>query len=409
MKAVVLILRGCPAGWLGAYGNEWVVTPHLDRLAAESVVFDRHITDCPLPEAANRAWLGGDSAILSALADAGVKTILVRANHVETDALDRYYARWGEVFDARPEEADPSPLDALLRSLPRLLERMAELPSFLLWIEIDRLLPPWEVNAEVFRAYLEHEQHDAEDIQTSKESVASDTSENNEDRGPEAKTIPEPMDEEPVAPLSDPPTGLFDSDDPDARLWLATSFGAVVTSLDSELGELFEIFRSHGLDRSATWIITSDFGYPLGEHGQIGVFRPWLHEELVHLPLFMYLPESAEAGRRVHGFTQPEDIASTLLELFRGGPMGRQTLLSLARGEVEELREAAITSFHLGIAAERSVRTNEWCYISPVVVPNGEQRTPQLFQKPDDRWEVNDLLLRNIEIGDELEARLREP
>ena len=58
MRIVVFVARGCPTGWLGAYGNEWVATPNLDRLAAESVVFDRHISDRPDPSAASAAWLG---------------------------------------------------------------------------------------------------------------------------------------------------------------------------------------------------------------------------------------------------------------------------------------------------------------------------------------------------------------
>ena len=35
-------------------------------------------------------------------------------------------------------------------------------------------------------------------------------------------------------------------------------------------------------------------------------------------------------------------------------------------------------------------------------------RTPQLFVKPDDRWEVNDLRQQNLEQADELERILRE-
>ena len=48
----MFVLHGCPAGWLGAYGNEWAAGPTLDRLAAEAVVFDRHVSDCPDPAAA---------------------------------------------------------------------------------------------------------------------------------------------------------------------------------------------------------------------------------------------------------------------------------------------------------------------------------------------------------------------
>src|SRR5437588_321984 len=142
MRALVFVLRGCPVGWLGAYGNEWVVTPNLDRFAAEGVVFDRHLSDCPDPDAATLAWLSGrhqippfsrdaesaersagGSALVSAesadsasrlngtLHAAGVRTVLVRANHPDTDASPPYYAAWGEVFDARPQPDDSSPLD----------------------------------------------------------------------------------------------------------------------------------------------------------------------------------------------------------------------------------------------------------------------------------------------------------
>ncbi len=61
MKAIVFVLRGCSASWLGAYGNEWIATPNLDRFAAEGVVFDRHISNCPDLTAACRAWLSGEA------------------------------------------------------------------------------------------------------------------------------------------------------------------------------------------------------------------------------------------------------------------------------------------------------------------------------------------------------------
>ncbi len=133
MRAIVFVLRGCPVGWLGAYGNEWVGTPHLDRFAAESVVFDRHISDCPEPSAASRAWVGDASPTGSRLSDAlrssGIQSVLVRANHPDTDAPEWFYAGWDEVFDTRPQQEDKSPLDALLRSLPSLLDRLANEPD----------------------------------------------------------------------------------------------------------------------------------------------------------------------------------------------------------------------------------------------------------------------------------------
>ncbi len=43
MQTIVLSARGLGAAWLGGYGNEWIATPNLDRLAAEGVVHDHHI------------------------------------------------------------------------------------------------------------------------------------------------------------------------------------------------------------------------------------------------------------------------------------------------------------------------------------------------------------------------------
>src|SRR5262245_17140195 len=59
MKAVLLMVRGLSAGYVGCYGNEWLATPTLDRLAAEGVVFDQHFVDRPDPMGADYAFRTG--------------------------------------------------------------------------------------------------------------------------------------------------------------------------------------------------------------------------------------------------------------------------------------------------------------------------------------------------------------
>src|SRR5262245_50767359 len=44
-KVLVLAVGGLHLGYVGCYGNDWVRTPALDRLAAEGVVFDLHFAD----------------------------------------------------------------------------------------------------------------------------------------------------------------------------------------------------------------------------------------------------------------------------------------------------------------------------------------------------------------------------
>ncbi len=429
MRVIVFTLNGCPTGWLGAYGNDWVGTPNLDRLASEAVTFDRHISDCPEPAAAREAWLGG------AIPNSPLHTVLVRANHPDTDGPDWFYAGWSEVFDARPRAEDESPLDELIRSFPALLDRLEPVPDYLLWIEMDRLIPPWDVQQDVFEAYLEEveepevdepnesnasedefEEPDAEAMEEDEangEFVEEPDAEASEAQANEKVSAPDSaIEEDPVTPFADPPTGPFDRSDLDAWDWLHRSFAAVVTKLDAELGLLFDELRKRSMDQSAAWIVTSDFGNPLGEHGQIGLHRPWLHEELVHLPLILRLPNAEQAGRRVAGFTQPPDLFPTLLALLGGAvpPDAKGlNLLPLVRGEGESGRTFATTFLKLGDAAETAIRTEEWALLVPTRVPEGDRpREPLLFAKPDDRWEVNDLRARNIERADELEAKLRE-
>jgi arylsulfatase A-like enzyme len=393
MNAIVIAARGLPAGWLGAYGNEWVVTPHLDQLAAEGVAFDRHLSDRPDPDAAGRAWLtgrhqlgpdsgAGSPVLLDGLRAAGVPTVLVRANYPDTDGPPLYYAGWAEVFDARPDADDDSPLDAFLRALPGVLDRLAGEPRWLLWVETDRLVPPWDVPQGVFEAYLDDD-GDGE----------------------------MPSDAEAVTPFADPPTGRFDRTDPAALDWLHRTLAAVVTAFDAELGRAFELFRACGLDRSAAWLATSDRGYPLGEHGQVGPFRPWLHQTVVQVPLLLRLPEGAVAGRRVSAFTQPADLAPTLLALLGAAPPAEPVhgfdLLPLTRGEVESVRPYACSAWEVNGVTEGAIHTPGRTLIVPGPLPDADPpRLPQLYEKPEDRWEVNDLRPRAVEEAEALEAVL---
>ena len=411
MRAIVFAIRGCPAGWLGAYGNEWVVTPHLDQFAAEGIAFDRHISDCPDPEAAGQAWLHG-SRVLEQLQVADVRTVVLRANHTDTDTPASFYDGWGEVFDARPQEEDTSPLDHFIRSLPSVLDRLANVPRWLLWVEVDRCLPPWEVPQDVFDAYIEDlfEEEEPTPRVEVQEREADELATDDEDEDDEPEPIPVKRD--PVPAWHNPTTGWFDVEDLPSWELLHRSFAAALTTFDADLGRLFTMFRDRGVDQSATWFITADRGYPLGEHGLIGYHRPWLHEELVHVPLIVRLPNAEEGGRRVTIFTQPADLMPTLLAAH--GVASEATdgvnLLPHLRGETRDVRPFACSGFVQESASEWAIRTPEWAYLLPTSAhpDDDDPREPLLFEKPDDRWEVNDLRIRNLGHADDLEKLLRE-
>jgi hypothetical protein len=335
MNVVVVAAHGLNAHWLGPYGNEWVTTPALDALAAESIVFDRHFAGTP-----SAAGFATDTAPI--VNQPGRFKILVddRRNPIPTPH------DWDVVI--RPPAGSSEPPGELLRTAVRdALKQLKDRAGRLLWIDTDRLLPPWDLEYETYQHYAE-------------------TTGGFTDDSPDAEDLPEPTDT--------PPTGWIDVED--RRLWhqIRNSFAAAVSSFDAELGQLFEDFRRAGLDQSAPWVVTSGFGHPLGEHGVVGTAGSRMHVELTHLPLIVRIP--GVRSRRAAAFTQPSDLAA-LIE--NNPPKGRDFVVSR-------------------IGAEVAIRTADWTFLPAT------DRPARLYVRPDDIWEVNDVAARHPDECDRLAA-----
>ncbi len=405
MKAIVLIVRGLQAGALGCYGNSWIFTPALDTLAAEGIVFDQHFADNADPAGARRAWRSGryhfptDKQIAHANMQPDLLALL-RPQKIHTCLV---------VDDSRPAPAELAdgwdtvehvsaseeemPLDAVLEAVGAALERLERRDNWLLWIDLGSLLPPWNAPAEYQEAYFNEEtgedEEDDEDIDEDEEMEES----------------------EPLTVLSEVPVGPIDHADDRLYLSLQTSYATVVTYIDTGIGQLLQALDGLEGGDDILLIVSTDTGQNLGEHGIVGTCRPWLHDELIHLPLLLRLPGAAEAGRRVAALTQAVDLAPTLADWFQV-PMADvhgRSLLPLARGEVESIRPHAYSGLQAGEAIEYALRTPEWAFLLPIKpsVEDGE-RAPQLYVKPDDRWEVNNVVQHHLELAEQLERTLRD-
>ncbi len=79
-------------------------------------------------------------------------------------------------------------------------------------------------------------------------------------------------------------------------------------------------------------------------------------------------------------------------------------LLPLIRGEVTKVRDYAC----LGMDGEEfAIRTPDWHFLMPVEVDPDEPRSPELYRKPEDRWDQNDIAGENPEVAQALELTLR--
>ena len=180
--------------------------------------------------------------------------------------------------------------------------------------------------------------------------------------------------------------------DPDELLGICQAYAGQVSLLDLALGGLLELVRSGPLANNTLLAATSVRGFPLGEHRRIGPVDDALYGELVQAPWLLRMPDRLGAMDRSQALVQPADLFATLLD---GLQVARPTLcgsgqsaLPLLRGDRQRLRDHACI---VGSHGERGLRTPAWFLRRPVRAAEGDAPRSELYAKPDDRWEVNDV------------------
>ena len=124
MNVIVVVCNGLHLGFLGAYGNSWIETPNLDRLATEGVVFDHHFPENLTTIPTRRSWWTGrygfpdpdsgwtalraDEDILPDLLwDQGVRSALISDVPLLRDATQGFGRGWDDVVWVRGQGYDP--------------------------------------------------------------------------------------------------------------------------------------------------------------------------------------------------------------------------------------------------------------------------------------------------------------
>jgi hypothetical protein len=410
MKALVLTARGLQAGLVAAYGNLWIDTPALDVLASQGVVFDQHFAGRADAAGARREWRDGRYHLPTTGDDAddapsprplspggrgeGVRgddlIAALRARGVFTCLVVDDGRPWPPGFDAGWDEVRrAASFPEAVEEARAALGRLAGRDDWLLWVDLGAPLPPWDAPEEFVAPYFQDE-------------PAGDAEEEDADEGEEQEF-------EPLQPLTAPADGPVDADDDALYFRLQSTYAGAVSYLDSGVGQILDALADLPPEQEPLVLFTTDHGLPLGEHGVVGLSRPWPHSEVVHLPLILRLPGGDEAGRRVDALTQAADLAPTLADVFGVELQACQghSLLSLAYGESERVRDYACSGLPSGDAIEWALRTPEWAFLLPNGTADGLPLGPQLYVRPDDRREVNNVLHHHLELADGLEKTLR--
>jgi arylsulfatase A-like enzyme len=464
MNVIVIACNGLHLGFLGPYGNPWIETPNLDRLATEGVVFDFHFPENLTTLPTRRSWWTGrygfadpeqgwtplrpDEEILpDILWSRGVRTALISDVPMLREAGNGFGRGFDDVVWIRGQGYDPfiTPTDPrvgrislagepglrlppeddpdreiwvarweqLLRNRAVLkthneentgaartvkaaidwLERKGGEPGpFCLWLDLFTPHGPWDVPESYRDMYAAAEPDEFE-------------------TGEEGDLVEED-DEAPVedvAVLIDVPAGeVGDVIDELELRRLRRTYAGCVTLLDKWLGVLFDALKTQGRLDDTLIVFTSDQGEPLGEHGFVRRLRPCLYEEMAHTPLIVRLPGARHGGGRHQALVQTVDLLPTILAALGLPPVETvqgHDLLPLIRGERTKVRDYACLGMD---ATEYAIRTHLWHLVVPVDPdPDDPPRSPELYRKPEDRWDQNDVAVEHPEVAEHLELTLR--
>ena len=195
--------------------------------------------------------------------------------------------------------------------------------------------------------------------------------------------------------------------DPDELLGYTQSYAGQVTMLDTCLGAMFEFLDGLPVGEETLLALISARGFPLGEHRRVGPCDDALFGELVHVPWMVRLPNSLPHHDEKCGLTavrsqalvEPADLWATLLDWWgvdhRPHSPTAASVMPIVRGGSDALHDRLCV---LGSGQQRAIRTPAW-YLRATA-------EPELFAKPDDRCEVNDVASRCREVAECLQDAL---
>ena len=167
----------------------------------------------------------------------------------------------------------------------------------------------------------------------------------------------------------------------ETRAGLAVYY-SVIEHLDEQVGRILEELESQGLGEETLVIYTSDHGLAMGSHGLRG--KQNMYEHSIGVPLILRGP-GVPAGIKSAAQCYLRDLAPTILEYCQADvpdSVHGSSLWPVLRGDQEGLHVAVYTHFR---GVQRAIRTNEWKLIE---YPEANRR--QLFHLPSDPYELRD-------------------
>jgi len=353
---------------MGFLGNKRGLTPNLDAVARQGVVFEKAFSQAPLTPVSHATIFTGTYPQFHTVTDFG------------------------------------HPLPALLPSVPEILQKSGyHTAAFIGSLILDpkaNMAPGFDRGFDFFDAGFRPKTNLNESRYETVERRAGDVI---------AHAI-KWLDKKQSAPffvwvhLYDP-HAPYDPPEPYDKRFKDLYDGEVAYS-DACLGKLFQYLKQRGLYDRSLIVMMSDHGESLGAHGESmhGIF---LYDETIHVPLLFKLPNSLLAGKRVTTRVRLVDVAPTLLSMlslplpptFQGQSLVPEMKSNpKAPGDLPAYAETEYPHRAFGWAGIRAMRTGKYLYI----------RAPkrELYDQSLDKKTEHNLAAASPAVTDTLDSQL---
>jgi arylsulfatase A-like enzyme len=393
-NVLVIIVDGLRASALGAYGNTSYPTPSLDRFAAESLLLEWCFAPSPdLRDIYRALWQPRNSgqnpasrSLPGVFTAAGYATTLVTddrslsgypfandfdeivqiASSLEIGSTDRRVVDLSETELAHTFSAATEQIDGIRQDKPCLL-----------WLHARGMYGRWDAPIELQQLLLDED------------------------------------DPSPIDLLAPPDFFINTTKDPDAAFRYACAYAAQVMVLDECLENLANAIKASDGNE---WLITllGARGFPLGEHGRIGGVDPRTHVEQLQVPWLVRFPNKLGQLSRIDSLTSHQDLSPTLFDCidredkFDRSAFDGRSVVPMGSSARTAWRDAMLSSS----PSARSIRTATWCLREDIacvdgsIASNEPASAPELYVRPDDRWEANDVAKLCPEVVEELRSAM---
>lgn len=185
----------------------------------------------------------------------------------------------------------------------------------------------------------------------------------------------------------------YDPPEPFKERYANAPYDGCVAYVDATVGKLLSGLRGAGIYDDALVAVMSDHGESLGDHGENthGVF---LYGSTIRVPLLIKFPKARFAGQRVDSRASLVDVAPTLLEAMQAPipeTMQGQSLVSLigakAAGDRPSIAENEYSHRGYGWSSLESLRAGNFLFV--------RAPQPELYDQVLDPGENRNLLEKN--------------